>query len=107
VGLLLLPVACTTGDYKSGPPPPTTTTTLAPEVTLRGVIGAFSASARIVTLAQPVSGIANVVVATDTEVVRASGAAASVTDLVARATIDFTGRPSTPDTLVARRIVLL
>ena len=80
---------------------------LAPEVTVRGVVGAFSASARIVTLAQPVSGITNVLVATSTEVVRSTGAPAAVTDLVARASIDVTGRPSAPDTLVARRIVLL
>lgn len=67
----------------------------------------FSASARIVTLAQPVSGIANVLVSTDTVVVGSNGATGAVGDLVARAAIEVTGRPSTPDTLIARRIVLL
>jgi hypothetical protein len=103
----VLLAGCASGDFTSGPPPPPTTTTLAPEVTVRGVVGVYSASARIITLAQPVSGITNVLVATETEVVRSNGVKAAVTDLVARATIEVTGRPSTPDTVVARRIVLV
>jgi hypothetical protein len=103
----VLLAGCASGDFTSGPPPPPTTTTLAPEVTVRGVVGVYSASARIITLAQPVSGITNVLVATETELVRPNGVKAAVTDLVARATIEVTGRPSTPDTVVARRIVLV
>jgi len=67
----------------------------------------FSASARIVTLAQAVSGIDNVLVSTDTEVVRSNGTPGAVSDLVARAPIEVTGRRSTPGALVARRILLL
>ena len=74
---------------------------------MRGVVGAFSASARVVILAQPVNGVTDVVVSLDTEVVRSNGAKAGVTDLTPRAGVEVTGRPGTPGTLVARRIVLL
>jgi hypothetical protein len=72
------------------------------------VVGVFSPSARVITLAQPVAGFTSVVVPTEAEIVRASGAKAATGDLVARAMLDVTGRPSSiPDTLVARRLVLL
>jgi hypothetical protein len=101
-------VACTSGDYRTGPPPPTTTTTLAPEVTLRGVVGAFSASARIITLATPVGDVTNVVVPTDAEVVKVGGTPASVADLVPKSGVEIIGRPgSAPGTLIARRVTLL
>ena len=103
---MLLLTACATGDFSSGPPPPTTTTTVASEVTHSGVVGAFTPSARIVTLAQPVDGFTTVALTADTQIVRASGAPAAATDLVPRATIEVTGRPGAPGTLVARRIVL-
>lgn len=85
----------------------TTTSTTVADVTVRGVVGVFSASARVITLAQPVSGVATVVVSLDTEVVRAGGATAGVADLVPRAAVEVVGRPGMPGTLVARRIVLL
>jgi hypothetical protein len=106
VGLVVLG-ACSSGDYTSGPPRPTTTTT-APEVTVRAVVAVFSPSARVITLAQPQGGFTNVVVPTEAEIVRASGATAGVADLVARAMVEVTGRAgSVPDALVARRVVLL
>ena len=74
---------------------------------MRGVVGAFSTSARVITLAAPVNGVASVVVSLDTEVVRSDGAKAGVADLTPRAGVEVTGRPSNPGTLVARRIVLL
>ena len=77
------------------------------EVTLRGVVGVFSASARVITLAQPVNGVTNVVVSADTQVVRSTGAKVEVADLAPRAGVEVTGRPGLPGTLVARRIVLL
>ena len=77
------------------------------EVTLRGAVGMFSASARVLTLAQPVNGVSNVVVSLDTQVVRADGAKGDVADFAPRAGVEVTGRPSLPGTLVARRIVLL
>jgi len=76
-------------------------------VTVRGVIGVFSPSAQVVALLQPVAGIANVALTADTELVRASGVKAVPADLAPRAAIEVTGRPSTPETLVARRVVLL
>ena len=104
--MLVLLSACSSGDFSSGPPPPTTTTTLAPEVTHRVVIATFTPSARIINLAQPVAGFTTVALAADTEIVRADGSAAGGTDLVPRASVEVTGRPGAPGTLVARRIVL-
>jgi len=71
------------------------------------VVGVFSASAHVLTLAQPVDGIATVLVATETEVVRADGTKAGPGDLVSRAAIEVLGRPTTPGTIAARRITLL
>ena len=103
--VLALLMACSSGEYTPTPVVPPSSTT-APEVTVRGEIGVFSASARVIVLAQPVGGFANVVVSLDTEVVRSNGATATVGDLVPRAGVEVTGRPGVPGTLVARRIVL-
>lgn len=103
----MLLAACFSGDYSSGPVVPPTSTTVA-DVTVRGEIGGYSASARVIALAKPVAGFASVVVSQDTEVVRASGAKAVTTDLVPRAGVEVTGRPgAVAGTLVARRVVLL
>lgn len=68
----------------------------------------YSPSARVVTLAQPVNGITNIVLPADAELVRATGAKAAPDDLVPRAMVEVTGRPSSiADSLVARRLVLL
>lgn len=104
--MLLLLAGCGSGDFSSGPPPPTTTTTLAPEVTHRVIVGGFTPSALIVNLAQPVAGFTTVALLPDTQIVRANGATAAAADLVPRATVEVTGRPGAPGTLVARRIVL-
>ncbi len=104
--VLALLAACSTGDYTSGPVVRPSSTTVA-DVTVRGGIGVFSASARVIVLTQPVGGFANVVVSLDTEVVRSNGATATVGDLVPRAGVEVTGRPGVPGTLVARRVVLL
>jgi hypothetical protein len=97
---------CFSGDYSSEPVAAPTSTTAA-EVTVRGEVGAFSASARVMALAQPVNGFTSVVVSVDTEVVRSNGATAAVTDLGPRAGVEVSGRPGLPGTLVARRIVIL
>jgi hypothetical protein len=75
-------------------------------VTVRGVVASVAASARVVTLAQPVGGVTNVALTADTEVVRSSGARAGAGDIATGATIEATGPPGTPGTLVARRVVL-
>ena len=98
--------ACSSGDYRSGPVTTPTSTTVA-ETTLRGVVGDYSGSARVIVLAQPVSGVRAVVVSLDTELVRATGAKADVGDLTAQTRVEATGRLSNPGTLVARRIILL
>jgi hypothetical protein len=85
----------------------TTTTTGVAEVTVRGVVAQTLASARVVVLAEPVAGFAHIAFTADTEVVRADGATATITDIVPRALIEATGRPGASDSLLARRIVLL
>ena len=99
-------VGCSSGDYRSGPVTTRPSTTVA-EVSFRGTVGVYSASARVLILAQPVNGVANIVVSVETEVVRPDGARAEVADLTPRAGVEVTGRPGPPGTLVARRIVLL
>jgi hypothetical protein len=55
-----------------------------------------------------VGGFTSIVVPTDAEIVRAGGARAAVGDLVARTTVEVTGRRgSVVDSLVARRVVLV
>ena len=103
---MALLAACASGDYKSGPVTTRTSTTEA-ETTLRGVVGDYSASARVIVLAEPVGDVRAVVVSLDTQVVRSSGAKADVGDLASRTRVEVTGRLSNPGTLVARRIVLL
>ena len=99
--------ACSSGDFKSGPPRPTTTTTVR-EIVVRGTVGVYSPSARVLTLAQPVNGFTNVVLPADVELVRVTGAKAALGDLLPRAIVEITGRPSSiADSLVARRLVLL
>jgi hypothetical protein len=71
-------------------------------------VSTFSPSARVLTLTQPVGGFTSIVVPTDAQIVRPNGAAGGVGDLVARATVEITGRRgSIADSLVARRLVLL
>jgi hypothetical protein len=98
--------ACSSGDYVSGPVTSRTSTTVA-ETTLRGVVGDYSTSARVIILTQPVSGVRAVVVSLDTELVRSTGAKADVGALASGARVEAIGRLSNPGTLVARRVVLL
>jgi len=107
VGLLLL-TACTSGDGvpKAGGGA-VTTTAAAAEVVLRGSVAVVFASARVMQLSPPVNGVANVALTTDTEIVRAGGARATLGDITPGSMIEAVGRPSTAETLVARRITLL
>jgi hypothetical protein len=74
---------------------------------VRGVVAGTFASARVITLRAPVGGFANIALTNETEIVRATGARATLADVVPGADVDAVGRPSTPDTLLARRVVLL
>ena len=76
-------------------------------MTVRGVVAQALASARVVVLAQPVSGFATIALTAETEVVRADGSRATIGDLVPGATVEASGPPGTPGTLLARRVVLL
>ncbi len=97
--------AAATAPSSTRPAP--TTTTAASEVTVRGVVAQTLASARVLVLSPPVNGIANVAFTTETEVVRPNGSRASVTDIPPGTTIEATGRASTSDTVLARRVVVL
>ena len=103
----MLLAACSSGHYSSPPAPAATTTTAGPEVTVRGVVAGIFASARVVTLREPVSGVSHIALTTDTEVVRANGARAGLGDIAPGSGVEAVGRPGMPDTLVARRVVLL
>lgn len=103
---------CSAGDG-SFPRVPTTTTstssttsTTPAELTVRGVVAAVSASARVVTLTAPVNGVGQIALTLDTEIVRSTGARATLADVAPGATVEATGRPGSPGTVVARRLVL-
>ena len=115
---------CSSGGYSGDLAPPSTTaatgttgatgatsttatTAVAGGVTVRGVVAQTLASARVVVLAEAVSGFVNVAFTPDTEVVRANGAQGTITDVAPGATIEVTGSPGTAGTLLARRVVLL
>ena len=73
---------------------------------MRGVVAQALASARVVVFAQPVAGFTTVALTADAEVVRSNGTKAAITDAVAGATVEATGRPGTAGTLLARRLVV-
>ena len=71
------------------------------------MVGSVSASARVVSLAPAVDGVANLALTVDAEIVRANGARAGVADIARGASVEGTGTRSAPDTLLTRRLVLL
>lgn len=83
------------------------TTSTRPEVTIRGVVATTSASARVITIAPAVQGITDIAVAGDTEIRRADGRSATLADIPSGATIEVTGRPTNPTSLLARRVVIV
>lgn len=117
MGALLLFAGCSSGDYTSPDPAPapatvsttstTATSTAGREVTVRGTVAATFASARVVTLQQAVNGYTQLALSTESEVARSNGARAAFSDITAGMTVEAVGRPSTPGTLLARRVVLL
>ncbi|MDQ6726311.1 MAG: hypothetical protein M3066_09150 [Actinomycetota bacterium] len=101
---------CASGDgVPEASPQPTTTTTApaAAEVTVRGVVAGVSGSARVVQLSPPVSGYSNLALTTDTQIVRANGAPATLGDVTAGATIEAVGRATDAQSIVARKLTLL
>lgn len=77
------------------------------DVTVRGVVGSVSASAKVVTLAPAVDGVSSLALAGDAQVVRANGTAATLANVAPGATVEATGRPSAPGTVLVHRLVLL
>lgn len=73
------------------------------------MVNDVSASARVIRIDPAVNGVVNLALTADTEIVRsgAGGATATISDVHTGATVEATGRPSAPDTLVVRRLVLL
>ncbi len=74
---------------------------------MRGTVAGVFASARVIQLIPPVNGIASVALSADTELVRAGGGRAALSDVMPGATIEAIGLTSAPGTLVARRITVL
>jgi hypothetical protein len=73
---------------------------------VRGVVATVSASARVVALAPPVDGVVNLALTIDAEIVRPDGLRVAVGDIVPGAGVEATGRRSSPDTLLTRRLVV-
>ena len=83
-----------------------TATTVAGEVTLRGTVLTVFASARVLELDPPVDGYSRVALTSDTEYRLADGSPGSLIDVVEGSTIDVTGEPGSPGSLIARLVVL-
>jgi hypothetical protein len=76
-------------------------------VTVRGVVASVSASARVVALVPPVSGVANLALTIDAELVRPDGVRVTVGDIAPGANVEATGQRGPADTLLTRRLVVL
>ena len=96
---------CSSGDNDAGPT--VTSTTVAVDVTVVGVVRAYSPSARILTLEEPVQGVTAVVVPTSVTIVRSDGGPGGESDLSGGKRVQVTGVAGTPGSLVAQRILLL
>ena len=102
------PAEATTAAPASTVPPPTSRTTApAGEITIRATVATTFASARVIALVEPVSGIGEVAFTTDTRFVRADGRAAALGDLTTGTSVEVKGQRGTGDTLLARQIVIL
>ena len=83
-----------------------TATTVAGDVTLRGTVLTVFASARVLELDPPVNGYSRVALTSDTEYRLADGSAGSLIDIQEGSTIEVTGEPGSPGSLIARQVVL-
>ncbi len=83
-----------------------TATTVAGDVTLRGTVLTVFASARVLELDPPVNGYSRVALTSDTEYRLADGSAGSLIDIQEGSTIEVTGEPGSPGSLIARLVVL-
>jgi len=103
----------------SGPAPATTatpvltavpttvpTTGLAGEVTIRGAVLTVFASARVLQIDPPVDGYSRVALTSDTEYRTRGGSPASLQDVDEGSTVEVTGSPGSPGTLLARLVVV-
>ncbi len=76
------------------------------EVTIRGTVLSVFASARVIQIDPPVNGYSRVALTADTEYVAADGSEAGLQDVTEGSTVEVTGEPGAPGTLIARRVVL-
>ena len=95
--------AATTSTTPSG----STGTTVAGDVTLRGTVLTVFASARVLELDPPVKGYSKVALTSDTEYRLADGSPGSLVDVDEGSTVDVTGVPGSPGTVIARLVVLV
>ncbi len=87
---------------------PATGSTVAPgEVSLRGTVLTVFASARVLELDWPVNGYSRVALTEDTEYRLADGSPASLVDLDEGSTVEVTGEPGSPGSLIARLVVIV
>ncbi|MEA2827282.1 MAG: hypothetical protein QOG43_1721 [Actinomycetota bacterium] len=101
--------ATTTGGPAATPsttPGSTGSTAVPGEVTIRATVLTVFASARVLELDPPVSGYSKVALTADTEYRSADGSAGALIDVGEGSTIEVTGTPGSPGTLIARLVVL-
>lgn len=82
-------------------------TTPAGEIAIRATVAATFASARVITLAEPVSGYTDVAFTAETRYRRAGGQAAALADLTPGTAVEVRGQRGSETTLLAREVVVL
>ncbi len=90
-------------------PPPVSsvpTTVATGEVTIRGTVLTLFASARVLQIDPPVNGYSRIALTEETEYRTASGGAASLQDVEEGSTVEVSGEPGAPGTLIARLVVV-
>lgn len=70
-------------------------------------MAAVSASAKVITLAQAVSGFTTVALTAGSEIHSADGGPEDLSSIGPSATVEATGRAGAPGTLIARRLAVI
>ncbi len=73
---------------------------------MRGTVLTVFASARVLQIDPPVDGYSRVALTEETEYRTAGGSAATLQDVDEGATVEVTGQPGAPGSLIARLVVL-
>lgn len=109
-GLVVAGGACSDDDPSTSPSTSTsggTSVTTAPgEVTVRGTVASVFASAAVLRFEPAVGGYSTVALGPSTEYRRADGSPALLQDVVDGSTVEVTGAPGAPGSLIARLVVV-